>query len=136
MRPPTVRLLARLLASALTLMALFQLALAAGAPLGRLAWGGAGGEGVLPERFRIASAAAAGVLGLFAFLALARVGLVARRLPARVPAVAMWVLVAQLALNTLGNAASPSAPERWLMTPITATLAVLALLVARRVDER
>jgi hypothetical protein len=41
-------------ASLLAVIALFQLVLALGAPLGRMAWGGRH-EGVLPTRLRIAS---------------------------------------------------------------------------------
>ncbi|HET9880007.1 MAG TPA: hypothetical protein VFQ81_11990 [Candidatus Limnocylindria bacterium] len=39
----------------LAVIAMFQLALAAGAPLGAMAWGG-GHPGVLPPRLRVASA--------------------------------------------------------------------------------
>lgn len=43
----------------LALLAVFQLALAAGAPLGRLAWGGQ--NRVLPTRMRIGSVASVAV---------------------------------------------------------------------------
>ena len=52
---------AALSAAGLTGVAGFQAALAAGAPWGRLSWGGAGGVDVLPTRLRVASAASAGL---------------------------------------------------------------------------
>jgi hypothetical protein len=53
-------------------IAVFQLALSMGAPLGRAAWGGAHVH--LPTGFRIASAFAMGIWTLAAFIVLARAG--------------------------------------------------------------
>lgn len=42
----------------------------------------------------------------------------------------VWILVAFLGLNTLGNLASKSKLEKRIMTPISLTLALLCLIVA------
>jgi hypothetical protein len=44
--------------------------------------------------------------------------------------VGIWVLVAQMALNTMANLASSSAWERYLMSGLTLTLGILCLGVA------
>src|SRR6185369_13186591 len=59
----------------LGLLVVFQLLLAAGLPLGRAAWRGK--YRVLPTGLRWASLAAAGVLGVAAWVVLARAGVVA-----------------------------------------------------------
>jgi hypothetical protein len=109
-------------AGVLGLVAVFQLALSAGAPLGLAAWGGR--HRVLPTRLRVGSAAAAAVLCLAAWVVLVRVGLLGpgeASLPIRL---ATWVFAAMFGLNTLGNAASTSRVERRVMTPVTVLLCV------------
>lgn len=109
-------------AGVLGLVAVFQLALSAGAPLGLAAWGGH--HRVLPARLRVGSAAAAAMLCLAAWVILARVGLLGvdeASLPIRL---ATWAFAAMFGLNTLGNAASRSRVERWVMTPVTVILFV------------
>jgi hypothetical protein len=111
----------------LSILAVFQLALAAGAPLGRLAWGGQ--NRVLPTRMRIGSVASVAVYALFAVVALDRSGLI-DVLPDLVARIAMWVVFGYLVLSIVPNLLSKSPPERAVMVPVTALLAVLALLVA------
>jgi hypothetical protein len=111
----------------LSILAVFQLALAAGAPLGRLAWGGQ--NRVLPTRMRIGSVASVAVYALFAVVALDRSGLI-DVLPDLVARIAMWVVFGYLVLSIVPNLLSKSPPERAVMVPVTAVLAVLALLVA------
>lgn len=99
--------------------AALQLALAAGAPWGDHAYGGAASttDGVLPVPFRIVSAAAAVVLLLAApfVLTRARVARVSF-LRDRLLLWLTWAIVGFLVLNTLGNFASESPFERWVMT--------------------
>jgi hypothetical protein len=112
----------------LGLLMILQVLLAAGFPLGQCAWRGQ--YRVLPPALRRASLAAAGVPGLAAWVVLARAGLVAPgAAPAIVP-VATRVFAGFFGLNTVGNIASRSAPERWVMTPVTVLLVRCFIAVA------
>lgn len=107
---------------------IFQAALVAGAPLGRLAWGGQ--DRVLPIRKRLGSATSIGLYLIFAVLVLQRAGL-AEVIPwPAVVDIATWVLAGYFLLGIVLNAASRSKPERWTMAPLCAVLAVLTGLVA------
>lgn len=111
----------------LGVLAVFQLALALGAPWGGLAWGGA--DRVLPRRRRIASVVTVLLYAVFAVIVLAAAG-VASGLPPILVSVGIWVLFAVFVLGIVANAASKSRAERAVMTPLNAVLAVLTLLVA------
>lgn len=111
----------------LSLLAVFQLALALGAPLGRFAWGGQ--HRVLPGRLRIGSLVSILIYGIIAVLALDRVGLI-DVVPDAVSTVGMWVVFAYFVIGIPLNAISRSKPERYVMTPVVTILAVLSLLVA------
>jgi hypothetical protein len=110
------------------LLAAFQLALAAGAPLGEYAWGGQR-TGRLPARLRAGSAVSIVIYLFFALVVLDRAGLV-DALPDGFSRVAIWVVFGILALGTVANLASRSRRERFVMTPVAALLALLALVVA------
>ncbi|MGX5697743.1 hypothetical protein ACWKWP_16210 [Agromyces soli] len=111
----------------LGLLAVFQLALALGAPLGRFAWGGA--HRVLPARLRVGSLIAIVIYAVIALLALDRAGLV-DLVPEPVSVVGMWVAFAYFVVGIPLNAISRSRAERLTMTPVVAVLALLSLLVA------
>ena len=111
----------------LSLLAVFQLALALGAPLGRFAWGGQ--HRVLPGRLRIGSLVSIVIYAITAVLALDRVGLI-DVVPDVVSTVGMWVVFAYFVIGIPLNAISRSKPERYVMTPVVTVLAVLSLLVA------
>jgi hypothetical protein len=111
-------------------IAVFQIALAAGAPLGRASWGGAH-AGQLPTGLRVASAVAVGVWVFAALIVLGRAGFAVSPLPASLTTWGTWILVGVLAVGALMNFASPSAWERFGWGPFTLILAVLCLLVAR-----
>ena len=106
---------------------MFQVALIAGAPIGRFAWGGQ--HDVLPSRLRIGSAVSIVLYALFAVVLLDRAGVI-DVLPDIVSTVGAWVLVAYFALGIVLNGISRSKPERNLMAPVSLVLAVLSLLVA------
>jgi hypothetical protein len=107
---------------------LMQLLLAAGILPITMAWGGS--QPVLTMPLRIASLAAIVLLGLFAYLIRWRAGLAGSQpTPTWVKLVA-WVITMFLALNTLGNALSPSLAEKLISGSISLIGAVACLLVA------
>ena len=106
---------------------MFQIALIAGAPIGRFAWGGQ--HDVLPPKLRVGSVVSIVLYALFAIVLLDRASVI-DVLPDIVSAVGAWVLVAYFALGIVLNGISRSKPERNLMAPVSLVLAVLSLLVA------
>jgi hypothetical protein len=121
--------LSALLACAiLTGLAVFQATLAAGAPLGRMAWGG--GHTVLPKKLRVASAVSIALYALFAYTALAKAGLAPPLINDAVTGIATWVLTAYFALGIVMNGISRSKPERLVMTPTVLVLTALYLILS------
>lgn len=112
----------------LAALAVFQVALACGAPLGRFAWGGQ--HRVLPTRLRLGSLSSVLIYALIAAIVTARAGLVDLDVSDRVVQVAAWVVAAYFLLGVGVNAASRSKPERTVMTPLCAVLGVLSVGVA------
>ncbi len=110
-------------------LAVFQIALAAGAPLGALAWGG--GHHVLPRGLRIASAVSVLLDALFAWIisaAAARADQFGDHIPPEHPGI--WVLTAYFGLGVIVNLISRSRPERFVMTPVAALLCACCLVIA------
>lgn len=117
---------AALLYAALTLLpAVMQIALTAGAPLGRFTVGGRF-PGRLPPLWRGLALVQAGLLIGMALVVLDRGGV----LPLSLPAWLFWVVLALSLTTFLANAASPSRPERLLWGPVTFAMVVSALGVA------
>ncbi len=116
----------------LGLLALFQLSLALGAPLGRFAWGGQ--HRVLPARLRIGSAVSILIYALIGVIAWDRVGAI-DVFGEPFSEVAMWVVFGYFALGILMNAISRSKPERLTMVPVTIVLSVLAFFIAMGYGE-
>jgi hypothetical protein len=116
----------------LGLLAVFQLALALGAPLGRFAWGGQ--YRVLPARLRVGSAVSILVYALIVLVAWDRVGAI-DLFGEPVSEIAMWVIFAYFALGILMNAISKSRPERYTMVPVSIILAVLSFFIAMGYGE-
>lgn len=104
----------------LVLVMLLHVCLAAGLPFGRAAWGGE--HRVLPPKLRWGSLASCLPLAVAAWVILARVNLLATGAGSTAVRVATWAFAGLFALNTLGNLASRSPTERWLMTPTTLVL--------------
>jgi hypothetical protein len=112
----------------LGVISVFQVLLALGAPWGSAAYGGgaAGPDGVLPSGLRVASAVAAVILGVAAWVILVRADLVRRGpLSPRLVRWASWVIAAFMVLNTLSNLSSSSPVERWLLGGTTVVLVFL-----------
>ena len=109
-------------------LAVFQLALIAGAPIGHLAWGGQ--HRVLPTRLRIGSAVSIVLYALFALVILDRAGIVSFIPWDGFVQVATWVLFGYFVLGIALNLASRSVPERAVMVPVAALLAIATFFVA------
>ncbi|MFB8146312.1 hypothetical protein ACFC1W_06175 [Microbacterium sp. NPDC056003] len=116
----------------LALLAAFQLALALGAPWGRLAWGGQ--DRVLPAHKRIGSVISILIYAFMAVVAWDRVGAISV-FPDLFSQIAMWVIFAYSVLGILMNAISRSKPERYTMVPVTIVLSVLSFLIAMGYGE-
>jgi hypothetical protein len=125
----TTAMLASVLAAlVLGFVAIFQILLAIGLPLGKAAWGGT--HRVLPPHLRVASALSSLLLGLAIWIVLARTDVV--RIPWQPSSVraGTWVVFSFLTLNTVGNFASKSRIERTVMTPAAFICSVCLLVVA------
>jgi hypothetical protein len=131
---PTQGVAAMAAASGFLAIALFQVALAAGAPLGRAAWGGTH-AGQLPTGLRVGSAIAVGVWILAAAIVVGRAGIVATPFPPALLQRGSWVLVALTLVGALMNFASPSPWERFMWAPVTLALAGLCFLIAREMPS-
>jgi hypothetical protein len=110
-------------------LAAFQIALAAGAPLGSLAWGGK--HRVLPTGLRIGSAVSVLLYALFAWIIVAAAASIDRfgdYIEPEHPGI--WVLTAYFGLGVVVNLVSRSRPERFVMTPVAAVLSVCCLVIA------
>jgi hypothetical protein len=108
-------------------LAVFQLLLVAGRPLGRFAWGGR--HEMLPRRLRIGSAVSVVLHALIALVVLQAAGAIAV-FPDAVADVGIWVVTGYFALGVPLNAVSRSRPERLVMTPVVLVLALCCLVVA------
>ncbi len=110
-------------------LAVFQVALVAGAPpLGRFAWGGQ--HDVLPQKLRVGSVVSIVLYALFGYTALAKARLAPVLVSETFTDIFMWVLTAYFILGVALNAISRSKPERFVMTPVALVLAVLFLLLS------
>jgi hypothetical protein len=119
---------ALLLLVLLAALAVFQLALAFGAPLGRFAWGGQ--HRVLPTSLRLGSLSSLVIYALIGAIVAERADLLdvaASDSPVRVAA---WAVAAYFLLGVVLNAASRSKAERNVMTPLCAVLCALSVVVA------
>lgn len=110
------------------ILALFQVALAAGVPWGHAAYGGANRE--LSTGLRITSGVAVGIW-LFAILLVIRrsegEGLIF--LSPGALSISCWVLAAYLAIGTVMNGISRSKAERNIWTPVSAVSLVAVAMV-------
>lgn len=124
----TARLAAWIFAGLIAVVALFQLALALGAPWGGLAMGGAF-PGTFPPAMRVAALVQIVVLAGVALVVLARAGLM---LPSWGPASRwlVWAVVGLLGVGVVLNLITPSALERLIWAPVAILLFLSSLRVA------
>ena len=113
----------------LAAVAVFQVALALGAPWGAHAYGGRAAEpdGRLPGRYRLMSAVAVPVLVGAAWI-LATTATSSS--PSSWMRTAVWIIFGYLVLNTLANVASRSTIERFGLGAVSAGASVASLVVA------
>ena len=113
----------------LVVIAVFQAALALGAPWGEAAWGGQN-PGVLPRNLRIASGIAAVVIyPLIILLVLAGAGLIDDGWVPVDITIVMWILAVLLTVGAVMNAISRSPRER-LWAPVALIVAICCALIA------
>ena len=113
----------------LTFVALFQLALVLGAPIGEYAFGG-NNKGKLPVRYRIGSA-----VSIFIYLGtaahyLAQANLLNRLLPDDLNNLVNWALVGLNSLSLIMNGISRSKKERNTWVPVALLLLVCSIFIA------
>jgi len=108
-------------------LGVFQLLLAAGAPLGRLAWGGQ--YRVLPTRLRVGSLVSTCLYAVFSLVVLDRAGMLSV-LPGQTARILVWVIVGLFSLGAIPNLISRSRPERYVMAPLSLFLSGLSLVIA------
>lgn len=111
--------------------AAFQVALAAGLPLGDATMGGRAAtvNGVLQPRYRAIALGSAAVLALAAWLVLGRAGVVAAPIGGQALVWAAWVVAGFLALNTATNLSGRHPLERWGLSTLTLASAILVAYV-------
>jgi hypothetical protein len=110
-------------------IALFQLALASGAPLGEAAWAGAH-PGQLPAALRVASGAAVVFWSFAGLVVLSRGGVSVVALPAGLTRWGVWIIVALLAVSALMNALSSSSWERFGWAPYSLLVGLACFVLA------
>lgn len=110
-------------------IAVFQVALAFGAPLGRAAWKGTHVR--LPSGLRTASAFAALFWVLAAAVVLGRAGFEVSPVAPSLSRWGTWILIGLLPIGAVMNFVSPSRWERYLWGPVALILAALCIVLAR-----
>jgi hypothetical protein len=109
-------------------LALFQLALAAGAPWGSLAMGGRY-PGRFPPPMRVAALVQIAIYGLMAAVVFVRAGMLLPDL-LEVSRIAVWAVVGLSAVAVVLNLITPSKWERRLWAPVALMLLATSLVVA------
>lgn len=110
-------------------VALFQLAVVLGAPVGEYAYGGQH-QGVLPTRFRATSVVSMLIMLAVAGHYMAQLGVFSPLLDEAGNAIANWGFVAFFALSALMNNISKSEKEKRVFGSITIAMLLSAILVA------
>lgn len=112
----------------ISLLIIFQIALICGAPLGHFAWGGQ--DKVLPTKKRIGSVASIVIYLIMTAFVLSKAQVLSIVTNDAVLDAGLWIIFGYLVLGIVMNALSHSKPERFVMTPVAAILAVCVGIVA------
>jgi hypothetical protein len=110
------------------IVAVFQLALALGAPLGEYTLAGKY-PGKLPPKIRLVALIQILVLVLFALTVLTRAGLILEQL-INISRVAIWFVAGFFVLGSVTNLTSPSQKEKRLWGPVNILMLILSVLIA------
>lgn len=108
-------------------IAVFQVLLSLGYPLGEFAMGGY--YKVLPKKLRVVSAINALILLIMGFVFLQHANLLIG-LDFLSTNILVWVITIFLGFNTLANLISRSKKERFMMTPLSGFTFILCLFIA------
>ena len=122
------RMAAFLYATISSIVVAFQIALAAGAPWGAFAMGGAF-PGQFPPPLRFAALIQAALLAGMALVVLARADILLPRW-SRVSRWLIWIVAAFAALSLILNLITPSADERAIWAPVALLLLISSGIVA------
>lgn len=109
-------------------IAVFQVALIAGAPLGEYAWGGM--HKILPAKLRVSSCISLVIYAVISVYLLVYTRLITIGLSPFWAGSGMWLLVAFFSIGILMNGISRSKKERLVMTPIVIILTVCCSALA------
>ncbi|MGK2886397.1 MAG: hypothetical protein ACSLE8_16765 [Rhodococcus sp. (in: high G+C Gram-positive bacteria)] len=112
----------------LACLAIFQLALVLGAPLGKYAWGGS--REILSTKLRIGSVVSIFLYLVFSAIVLDKSGAASIFSNDKLVDAGVWTVTVYLFIGVVMNGISRSKYERAVMTPLALVLAVLFLLVA------
>lgn len=127
---------AYILLAAMGALVVYHVLMIAGVLPAEAAWGGRAAAS--RDRLVALETVALLVTLIFAAFIAAKGGLLRARALRRIGGVGVWIVFAYLILNCVGNLASPTPVERWILAPATVVLALLALrlAVARLPDPR
>jgi hypothetical protein len=107
--------------------ALFQMALALGAPLGDYTLGGKY-PGKLPLKIRLAALFQILIMALFVGIVLTRSGFIFENLY-NASRIAIWFVVGFFVLGTIANLSSPSIKEKRLWGPVNIMMLILSIVI-------
>jgi hypothetical protein len=109
-------------------IAVFQVLLTFGFPLGEATMGGK--YKILPKPLRCASAVSTIILLVMGLVYLQRANVISLNIAFLPTNPLVWFFTGYLGINTLANLASKSKKERLIMTPISAIACILGVFVA------
>lgn len=112
----------------LAVLAVFQVLLIFGAPLGQYAWGGS--HVVLPTKLRIGSIVSIILYFLFTLIILSSAEILNISIDKDALNIGIWVLTAYFTIGIFMNGISRSKRERAVMTPSALILALACLFIA------
>lgn len=111
-------------------MAFFQMMLALGVRIPGAAWGSR--YGTLPPGLRFASLVAVLIFIILILVVLEKLGTISLFRSPRFVNAMLWIFGVYFLLNTVMNAMSSGAIEKYFMTPVAFTMSVLCFFVAKR----
>lgn len=124
-----IQIAAIVCAAIFLIIAIFQILLALGFPLGDYSWGGFH-KGVLPTKLRISSMVSAIFILFIGYVFLKHSKIISIGFNFIPTNIMVWVFTVFLGLNTVGNLISKSRKEKMIMTPLTGIAFLSCLFVS------